>query len=61
VNFPVDHDETERQRRAAAYERGQSAAYEQEVTRGTTGRVSPDEVVAGRRAGAVFSGTRRFR
>jgi hypothetical protein len=51
VDFPVDHDETERQRRMAAYERGQEAAYETEYTRGTTGRVSPDEVVAGRRAG----------
>lgn len=55
VNFPVDHDETERQRRLAAVERGQAAAYEQEVTRGTTGRVSPDEVVAGRRAGGGLS------
>lgn len=51
VNFPVDHDEVERQRRVASAERGQAAAVEQQVGHDGSLRVAPDDVVAGRRAG----------
>jgi hypothetical protein len=54
VNFPVDHDEAERQRNVAAYERGRAAAYEEEAGHDGSGRLSSDEVVSGRRAGGAL-------
>ncbi|MBJ3775687.1 hypothetical protein [Acuticoccus mangrovi] len=56
VNFPVDDDDRRRQHQAELNEKGKEAAFEQNGrTTGVDGRLSPDDVIEGRRAGGGFA------